>query len=67
LSLDKKSNIKDVCALLDLKSSKLFFFDNLSIDIDDVNKALAEMHNSVEAKVELKDYSAKMLELSKVN
>lgn len=42
LTIDKKSNLKDVCALLDLKSSKLVLFNShLVVDIDDVNKALA--------------------------
>ena len=38
--LPKKSNIKDVCALLDMKSN-----------IEDVNKAFQEMHEEVENKV----------------
>jgi len=38
--MTKKSNIKDVCALLDMKSN-----------IDDVNKAFQEMHEEVESKV----------------
>ena len=50
--LTKKSNIKDVCALLDMKSSKLkFALSNkfaVLLDIDDVNKAFAEMHEEVE-------------------
>jgi hypothetical protein len=44
LTIDKKSNLKDVCALLDLKSSKLVLFNSHLVDIDDVNKALAQMH-----------------------
>ena len=61
----KKSNIKDVCALLDMKSSKLtpkspftrlFHF----LDIDDVNKAFAEMHEEVEQKVYKKEYEVAM-------
>lgn len=35
--MSKKSNIKDVCALLDTKSN-----------IEDVNKAFQEMHEEVE-------------------
>ena len=51
--MDRKSNIKDVCALLDLKSSKYFsLFESLHLDIDDVNKALSEVHTSVDTKVE---------------
>ena len=55
----KKSNIKDVCALLDMKSSKsklslLQPSTNLrltlvcNLDIEDVNKAFQEMHEEVE-------------------
>eukprot|EP00351_Strombidinopsis_sp_SopsisLIS2011_P002303 CAMPEP_0116879324 /NCGR_PEP_ID=MMETSP0463-20121206/11129_1 /TAXON_ID=181622 /ORGANISM="Strombidinopsis sp, Strain SopsisLIS2011" /LENGTH=74 /DNA_ID=CAMNT_0004528541 /DNA_START=1818 /DNA_END=2042 /DNA_ORIENTATION=- len=40
-----KSNIKDVCALLDMKSN-----------IDDVNKALSELHGSMELKLAKTDY-----------
>lgn len=40
-----KSNIKDVCALLDMKSN-----------IDDVNKALSELHASMELKLAKNDY-----------
>ena len=53
--LAKKSNIKDVCALLDMKSSKstliLSHILLSGLDIDDVNKAFAEMHEEVEQKV----------------
>lgn len=43
--IEKKSNLKDVCALLDLKSN-----------IDDVNKALAQMHEQVENRVNVNDF-----------
>jgi hypothetical protein len=36
----QKSNIKDVCALLDMKSN-----------IDDVNKALGDLHEEIEVRV----------------
>jgi hypothetical protein len=50
--MEKKSNIKDVCALLDMKSSKyLVVFKPALVDIDDVNKALTEMHCDVGAKL----------------
>ena len=39
----QKSNIKDVCALLDMKASKLRVTNDVAIDIDDVNKAITEM------------------------
>jgi len=48
-SLAKKSNIKDVCALLDMKSN-----------IDDVNKAFEEMHSEVEMKLNKQDYEIAM-------
>jgi hypothetical protein len=41
----QKSNIKDVCALLDMKSN-----------IDDVNKALADTHEEVESRVAIRDF-----------
>jgi hypothetical protein len=47
--LDKKSNIKDVCALLDVKS-----------DIEDVNKALSEMHTEVDTKIYKTDFEQAM-------
>jgi len=47
--LVQKSNIKDVCALLDMKSSKnkklIFIF---SLDIEDVNKALSEVSDELQ-------------------
>lgn len=43
--LEKKSNIKDVCALLDMKSN-----------IDDVNKALTDMHHDVGGKVAKEEF-----------
>jgi len=49
--LEKKSNIKDVCALLDMKSN-----------IDDVNKALTEMHCDVGAKVAKEDFQVSLME-----
>jgi hypothetical protein len=51
--MEKKSNIKDVCALLDMKSSKylVVIVKPALIDIDDVNKALTEMHCDVGAKL----------------
>jgi len=59
----KKSNIKDVCALLDMKSSKQsagLTFLTSSLDIDDVNKAFEEMHSEVERKISKQDYELAM-------
>ena len=41
IELAHKSNIKDVCTLLDMKSN-----------IDDVNKALGEIHGELDIKVQ---------------
>lgn len=62
--VSKKSNIKDVCALLDMKSSKQqhCFNDLTFIDIDDVNKAFEEMHLEVEQKINKGDYEQAMLD-----
>ena len=62
--LDKKSNIKDVCTLLDMKSSKfpisVILIIWIPLDIEDVNKAFAEMHLEVERKVYKKEYVTAM-------
>lgn len=43
--LEQKSNIVDVCALLDMKSSKTISGPVTKfLDIDDVNAALQEIH-----------------------
>jgi hypothetical protein len=49
LVLDQKSNVKDICALLDLKSN-----------IDDVNKAFEEMHEEVENKMVKTEFDSAM-------
>ena len=41
----QKANIKDVCALLDLKSN-----------IDDVNKALEDTHDELQGRLSLKEF-----------
>ena len=47
--MQKKSNIKDVCALLDMKSSKFFLiFTTFFLDTDEVNKALDEIHQEMD-------------------
>lgn len=65
--MNKKSNIKDVCALLDTKSSKQWFLvatcltpSSCFIGIDDVNKAFSEMHLEVEKKVYKQEINAAM-------
>lgn len=45
--LIQKSNIKDVCALLDMKSSKYFYEFTFLLDIEDVNKALSEVSDEL--------------------
>ena len=37
------------------------------LDIDDVNKALGEMHDAVESRVQVADYSKKLTEQQKIN
>jgi len=59
--VSKKSNIKDVCALLDMKSSK-YQLALTVIDIDDVNKAFEEMHLEVEQKINKGDYEQAMVD-----
>jgi hypothetical protein len=51
----QKSNIKDVCALLDMKSSKIKIFIML-IDIDDVNKAFNEMSDELASKIQAREF-----------
>ena len=73
--MEKKSNIKDVCALLDMKSSKYTLIATLysltvvwfghanfdfALDIDDVNKAFSEMHEEVELKMYKGDFDTAM-------
>ena len=66
--MTKKSSIKDVCALLDMKSSKLIngitwyklIFFLFTLDIEDVNKAFREMHEEVEQKVYRSDYETSL-------
>jgi len=55
-SIALKSNIKDVCALLDMKSN-----------IDDVNKALSEIHASVELKLGKTDYQEALQDQNAIN
>jgi hypothetical protein len=50
-TLQQKAGIKDVCALLDMKSN-----------IDDVNKALAETHEEIQQRVSLRDFQGAQLE-----
>ncbi len=52
----QKSNIKDVCALLDMKSN-----------IEDVNKALAEMHEEVETRVATTDFRTALNDQNTIN
>jgi len=70
-SLDKKSSIKDVCALLDLKASKYNAqpsqWVSLIVDIVDVNKALEEMHEAVGEKVPHHEYALRLTELQRVD
>jgi len=54
--LDAKSNIKDVCALLDMKSN-----------IEDVNKALTDMHDEVGDKITKPVFDKAMAELGSIN
>lgn len=53
--LGRKSSIKDVCALLDMKSSKYTSFIHNALihiftflDTEEVNKALDEIHNEMD-------------------
>ena len=46
----KKSDIKDVCSLLDMKAG-----------IDDVNKSLLEMHNDITQKTKVQDESVRAI------
>ena len=66
--LVQKSNIKDVCALLDMKSSKnkqiIFIF---SIDIEDVNKALSEVSDELQQKVQSNQFREALAEQSTIN
>lgn len=54
--MDAKSNIKDVCALLDMKSN-----------IEDVNKALTDMHDEVGDKITKPVFDKAMAELGSIN
>lgn len=54
--IENKSNIVDVCALLDMKSN-----------IEDVNTALTEIHNSIELRVEKEIYVPQMDDQRAVN
>ena len=52
----QKSNIKDVCTLLDMKSN-----------IEDVNKALAEVSEALETRVQSRDFREALSEQATIN
>lgn len=65
-----KANISDVCTLLDAKSSRknvIFSLLNPTIDIDDVNRALVDIHKELDTKPNNEELVAFNKEQSQIN
>ena len=62
----QKSNIKDVCALLDMKSSKVIIII-VVLDIEDVNKALSEVSEELQSRVNAREFREALTDQSTIN